>query len=907
MLRDLLSDLAYRLRAMTARKDAERDLDDELRAHLDHETERLIHDGVAPDEARRRARLAFGNLEQVKESSRDAWGVRVVEHLGRDLSQGFRLAVKQPVFALIVMLSLALGIGATTAVFSLAQNILFVPIAGSHPEQLVALARSDKDGSDESFTWAEYRALRETPGVGSFASMRGASAVSVAAGERKESINLEFLEGEFFNVVGVRAFRGRLITEDDDARRSPVVVLAPWFAAKLFPGDTAVVGKTVLIRGSPFTVIGVTPRSFVGVDFPGSFTAAIPIGAVSLLGSAGTGRDNRGESYGAGDEREGNRRAFQVVGRLAMQPAVARASLALAFQRCCKATPTERLDVADIRFGIAGGKNDIRPQARAILAILLAGMVLVLVVVCCNIASLLLVRASARQREIAVRLALGASRKRLVSQLILENAPHAVLGGIGGLLVGAWYTSLFIRNLPQGWTDGADVGQLFGFHTGPALLAFAAGLTAACVIAFSVYPALRATRQQLAQTLRLDARASRTRRQGTVARGVVVAQVAVTVVLVTAASLFATSLVNLTRVDGGFATEHVLLASIETRSTPFEQTGMLGVTEEILRRVRSVPGVRSATMATQVPLHGGSNWEVGMRPSGYIGASDKLPSLRLVATVPGYFDVLGIGLASGRDFTDADGARSEPVAIVTPAFARRYLPDRDPLGQSLQLSLTDTGLTSVRIVGVARDAKYMDLRQVPEPMAYLPLVQTTERWHGTQVIVRTTQEPASTAHGVMRAIDAAAPGILVRRVADMQSVRSESMLIERLAARLATFVSVMALVLSVVGLYGVVAYSISRRTSEIGIRLALGARPRAVLWLVAKESLALVGVGVLVGVPLSFAAKGALGSQLFGVGARDPVAIAVSVLLLATAGVVAGVIPARRAARIDPRIALNAD
>jgi predicted permease len=907
MLRDLLSEISYRLRALFRRSVAERELDDELRFHLEREAERYRQAGVAPEEATRLARIAFGGVEQVKEASRDVRGLQLFEQLSRDLAHSLRLVRKQPGFAGIVVLSLALGLGATIAVFNLTYNILFAPLAVSHPEQLIALERLVEDGSAETFTWGEYRALKDAPGVGTLVAARTASAISIAADQAPAYVNMYFVEGSFFPLLGIRPRAGRLLNPNDDAAQAPVAVISETFAARLFGVDSPAVGRTIAIRGAPFTVVGVTARSFRGLDFPGEFTAAIPLGAVPLLAQAGSGRDDHGVRYGLTDDRRSDAQAFIIIGRRVVPAEATRTALAQAFERCCArqlAGSHERLRVIDIRTGIPAGKNDFRGGARTILAILLAGMGLVLVVVCCNIASLLLVRASARQREIAVRLALGASRTRLVSQLILENLPLAGLGGLLGLLVAGWTTAGFARTLPSDWEG---VTELFRFSAGPAVLVFTAAATLVCGIAFAVYPALRGTRQFLAQALRLDARASRTRGQGRVARGTVVGQIAFTVVLVTAASLLAATLGNLARVDGGFATDHLLLASVETRSTRYEQAGMTPLSDEILSRVRGVAGVRAAAMATQAPFFGGTNSWVAMEVPGYAVPAGKPLEVPLIASVPGYFAAMGIRLLSGRDFTAGDGAGGAPVVIVNAALMNRYFGGRNPVGRSIGVSLRGPQLSPARIVGVVGDAKYRDLRSGAEPLLYSPVAQTGETWNLLQLVVRTSGDPPQVARSVLRAVDSAAPGIQIRRVRDMQSQLDTATTVERLAARLALFVSVLALVLSAVGLYGVVSYSVARRTSEIGVRLALGARARGVLWLIAKETVVLVGIGVMLGVPLSFAASGAIGAQLFGVSAHDPFASAVAVLLLTTVGLLASVVPAGRATRIDPKIALTAD
>jgi putative ABC transport system permease protein len=909
MLRDSFSDLAYRLRALVSRSSAERSMAEEMQFHVDREAERLIVDGMTREEAQRTARVAFGGVEQMKEAARDAWGTRSLDELRRDVVYAFRLTRKQPGFSTIVTLSLALGLGATLTVFNLTYNVLYAPLALPHPEQLVAPMRITKTDRSREFSWSEVQSLRAASGVGVLAASRGASSVAISVGERPEFINLHFVDGDYFSVVGARALHGRLISPHDDATSAPVVVLSYDFAEQLFPGDSAIVGRIVSIRGAPFSVIGITPKSYRGVEFPGWFTAAIPIGSVSLLGAQGVGSDNRGIPYGRGDDRLTDLRAFDLIGRVAINPDAARSALAGTFARCCaRALNGEReiLDLVDSRRGAPGGKGDVRNKVRFTLAMILTGMALVLVVVCCNIASLLLVRASARQREIAVRLSLGASRGRLGWQLIAENLPAAMGGGVAGLFLAAWFTGGFIRSLPS---DFDQIAAMLEFSYNPVLLAVTAGLTLACTLAFSVYPALRATRQPLASALRLDSHASRSRGQGTTARGVVVAQISVTVVLVTAAGLLSASLVNVARVDGGFATDHVLLVGIGTRSTTYERQGVVPVVEPIARRVEQLPGVRSATMATLLPLYGGSNLFVDVEIPGYATATDESPSARVIAMRPGYFAASGTPLRLGRDFDATDVGTGQPAVIVNAAFVRRYFSDRDPLGKTFRAALSGRRgeLTTLRVVGVSGDVTYESLKERPEPIFYTSLGQVPGHWGNAALLVRTIGPPLQFARTVLKAIEGAAPGIEVRRVRDMQAQRDIATTPDRLTARLAVFVSVMALLLSAVGLYGVVAFSVSRRTSEIGIRLALGAGTRAVLWLVSRETVWLVGIGVIIGSVLSIGASGAMASQFFGVDAHDPTVTVGAIVLLAAVGLVASILPALRATRIDPKIALNAD
>jgi predicted permease len=919
----MIADLYHRVRALFRRTDVERELSDELEFHLHEETERLIRDGVPARAARRQAQMSLGGMEQVKEEARDARGIGLIEHLHRDLGHAIRLARKQWGFTSGVAVSLALGLGAATAVFNLTFTLVLADLPIPHPEQLVALSRHDNAGPDPRFTWSEYQALRQTPGVGTFAASRGTSAVAVRVGDRTDLTNVSFVDGAYFPLVGIQALRGRLLTPVDDAQRERVVVLSAWYARRLFGSDTAAVGQTVLLRDVPFEVVGVLPHSFRGLDYPGLLTAVIPMGAASFLAGA---RDNSGELISTSVAAAPTTRVVNVVGRLATPTATARVALASTYQACCRTGASDELDLVDSRHGVPGGKADFRATARTLLAILMLAIGLVLVVVCCNIASLLLVRASARQKEIAVRLALGGSRTRLVSQLIAENVPAAILGIAGGLVVASVVTTQFVRGLPPQIAMLSDMASRLSFRPGPVVLGFALLLTSLCVVGFSLVPALRATRLSLAPSLRLDSRAFRTTGQGAVARGVVIAQVAVTVVLVSAASLFAVSLRNVSRVDGGFAVDHRLLLRLEARSTPYERAGLVPLMPEILRRVRAVPGVRTAVSSSMLPLFGGSTGPTEVRVPGFtetvpppasgsgmagMGGPQTSPGTSLIVTEPGYFDAAGIRLLSGTDFGPADAAGTGPVVIVSAAFQRHYFPGTNALGQTFGVrpggSPGDTTFTTVRVIGVARDAKYSDLRETPQWVFYIPLSQAPGPRTRTLLLVRTEGDPLTLVHPVTQAIAAAAPGLNALGAQDMQTIRDGALSSERIAAQLAAFVSLIALVLSAVGLYGVIAYSVSRRTSEIGIRLALGAPTRAVLWLIGKETATVLGVGVVVGIPLAVAGNAALRALLYGVGAFDPFALMVAIVLLGAAGLVASVVPARRAAGIDARVALSAE
>ncbi len=908
MLPAFFTDLAYRARRLFDRENAERDMAGEMELHIDLETERLIREGLSPDQARREALLEFGGVEQVKEDARDAWGTRTVDILRRDLKHAMRLATRQPVFSSVVTLSLALGLAATLTVVNVAWNILFAPLELPRPNELITLMRWTEDGRDVMFRWREVESLRSAPGV-TLAAMRGASAVAVRAGEQRHFINLDFVDGNYFALLRARARHGRLISTTDDSTGAPVIVVSRQFAEQLFPGDSNIVGRMVDVRGAAFTIIGVAHDSYRGVKYPAWFTAAIPLGSVSLLQASGAGSDSRGIPYGRGNDRLTDRVAFQVVGRVTTGFESASASLVAAFQRCCGTARDGRrewIEVVDMSRGIPGGKGDIRRDVRGTLGMVVAGMGLLLVVVCCNVASLLLVRATARQREMAVRLSLGASRRRLVWQLVAETVPLAVAGGAGGLSLAGWFTNVFATTLPSDWVD---IAAMFQFRVSPLILGFAAALTAACTIAFAVQPALRATRLTPAPMLRVNSRATRTRSQRSVAHGVIIAQVALAVVLVSAATLLASTLVNMSRADVGLPSEPALLVGLGTRSTEYESRGVIPVAETIAKAVEAVPGVRATTLATQIPLYGGSNYQMRVDVPGRVIEPGREASAHLVVTRAGYFATSGMRLLEGRDFDADEGLRGEMVAVVNQAFVKRYLSGRVALGQSIGIESQNNVNASVPavIVGVCADASYNSAKDDPTPYVYIPLAGITGKWNVMQLLVRTNNMPAAVAPQVLKAIQSAAPGIETRRVRDVATQRAYSTATERITANLAVFVSVMTLVLASIGLYAVVAYGVSRRVGEIGVRLALGARASSILWLVTRDTVWMVGSGVALGVVLSFGATGAMRSQFYGVDAHDPLSWLGAAAMLVTIGAAASLIPAFRATRVDPRIAMQGD
>jgi putative ABC transport system permease protein len=527
----------------------------------------------------------------------------------------------------------------------------------------------------------------------------------------------------------------------------------------------------------------------------------------------------------------------------------------------------------------------------------MAGAGVVLLIACANVGSLLLVRATAREREIAVRMSLGASRARVIRQLITESVLLGLLGGVLALPFAASGTIGVEHLIPGPMSVYADIVH---WRFKPALLVFTAVVSIACVTIFGLVPAVRATRANLTSSLKTGGRGSVGGERRLLDRGIVVAQLSLALLLVSAASLLVATLRNVASVDGGFSTSGVTLVSIETRGTPYEKGGIVPLHDEMLRRVRAIPGVERAGMVTLAPIAGGRNIEVRLDADGEVVAR----SIVLAAITPDYLPAIGIRLAAGRDFTTHDDSTSERVAIISETAAQRAFPGRNPIGAMIRIC-TDS-LCPVRVVGVAKDTKMFGLRGRRVAVVYVPVTQSGP-WPFLGLAVRMPDGAASLTRRVTQEVEAASPGVRIRKVSTMRTEVHESMFTERLTASIAMLFGGLALVLAAIGIYGVVAFNVARRTNEIGVRMALGARRGDILGLVLWSALSLVGAAVVIGGPLAFVAGRALRAQLYGVSAHDPVLLLAALGMLVAVALLAAAVPARRATRIDPLVALRAD
>jgi predicted permease len=651
------------------------------------------------------------------------------------------------------------------------------------------------------------------------------------------------------------------------------------------------------MRGTAFTVIGVAPGSFHGLGYPGSFDTAVPLSTLAFVGGIPV-------ETGGGDSA-----AIQIVGRLA-DPATLRAVAGMmdaAYRSCCAShtAGASGVGLSRIVHGIASQKFDVQAMFARLLFELLGAAGVVLLAACANIGTLLLARATARERELAIRLSLGASRRRLAAQMLVESSLLAAIGCVAGLVLAHWALRLVAHRLPGLIVDRVRLplnGQILGFT---------ATVAAVSVVLFGVVPAWRATRTSLIAPLKQGGHGSGARRAGWLDRGLVAAQVALALALVNGAGLFVATLRNLRHVNGGFATERWVSTQLDTRGTPYESAGLGLLAEGLMTRVAQVPGVRSAALSLTVPVFGGRRFGRTIAVEGYSPGRDEPMDGWLNPVTPGFFSTLGIALRVGRDFSSNDRAAGLHVAIVNEAFVHRYIPGRNPLETTVR-SMDEADTILMQIVGVAGDARYEDLREPASPMIYVPLVQFEQlpvfgRLPVLDLTVRTAVDDRAILPSLRDAVVAEAPGLRHNGPETIEASMDETLDRETLTAELATLFGAVALILAGIGLYGVVSYRVAQRTREIGVRMALGAATPSVVWMVLKQALTLVVAGVLVGVPLAFAGGRGIAAALYGLAGQTTLFVLGAAVLLLVVAVVASALPARRAAHVDPLIALRAD
>jgi predicted permease len=896
--------IPLRLRSLLRRGRVEAELDEELRYHLERQVEENLARGMTAEEAREAALRAMGGVEQRKEECRDARRVTPVEDFVRDLRYGLRVMLKHPGFTAVAVLSLALGIGANTTIFSMVNGFILRPLPVQNPEELVVPFWGGKTDAEAwgPFSYANYVDLRERN-----KSLSGLLAVTLTsagissgdrgggASGRAEVVLGEVVSGNYFDVLGVEPVLGRgFLPEEDRAQNAhPVAVISHALWQRWFNADPSVLGKTIQLNGSPFTVVGVVPETFKGVEFGARPSFWVPLMMLS--------------KFGPGEGWEANRgwRMFELMGRLrpGVTAAQAEADLNLALEDLSRLYPTNENTKIQIVSELDGRFSSASGFFKFTSAIALCVSGLVLLVACANVANLMLARAVARTREIGIRLAIGASRFRVVRQLLTESLLLASLGGALGWLLARWGTGLVNASLPP-------MPLPVELDVSPDLTVFkwVVAVSLLTGVISGLAPALLASRPDLVAVIKGDgaaqAHGSRGRRWSL--RGVlVVAQVAISVVVLICAGLFLRSLNKALHVDPGFSSENLVTMRLNTGFLGYAPATSERFYTELLRRVESLPGVRAASLADHLPLENGGSLRDNVMKE---GEPDPLPNEGLVVACnvvgPKYFEAVRTPLVVGRGFTEQDDGDAPRVVIVNQEFARRfYGGERDALGKRFRFWHTSQPL--MEIVGVARDGRYENLYEDPLPFMFLPhsqhfesdmslLISATSAADLKAVTERARQEIAR--------MDARMPVFAVQ-VAEQNL--SFAYWAPRLAAGMSTAFGLLALTLATTGLYGVMTYAVTQRTREIGVRMALGAKIADVLKLILGQGVSLVLVGIAVGLAGAFAVTRVLSGMLLGVGATDAVTFLGVAVLLVAVGSLACWIPARRAARVDPLRALR--
>ena len=896
----------------------------EIQAHIQLEEERLRAQGLSPEEAHNRACRAFGNVTHAQERFHESGRWLFFDHLLQDLRYAARMLRKSPGFTAVAVLTLALGIGANTAIFSVINSVLLNNLPVPHPEQLVFLTNPDdqgggigfEDGVRDVLTYPEFQdiARNNTVFSGVLAADSSTSSLPVEVEDRGKGANssaapaeLELVSGSYFSVLGINPVLGRTFTTEVDKLRdaNPVAVIGYGFWQSRFAGASDVVGRKIRILRTSYTLVGVMPPQFHGETSGANPEVFVPL---SMQSEIIPGRDYLSPETDPFEKREW----LQVIGRLkpGVNLAQARARITVEFKQMMQAQTagmsaqhkqtfmTQSLAVTEGSRGASTLRGDFGKP----LEILMAVVGLILLIACANIANILLARAAARQKEVAVRVALGAGGLRLFRQMLTESVLLAVVGGAVGLLLAQWAEVALVGMVSAGEQLPLDL------RPNAKILVFTLGISVLTGILFGLAPAFRARRVDLNSVLKAAARgfsgASSRPGRMTIGKVLVVAQVALSLLLLVVAGLFVRSFRNLSKVNLGYDTEHLLQFDVNALTYGYQRAEIVPLYEQMLQRLRTIPGVRAASLSDN-GLLSGTDSQDNFTLEGEAKARDD-EEVRYDMVGPDFFYAAGIPILEGRGIDAQDSGNGQHVGVINETFARKYFPHSDPIGKRVFVHESSHPFNFV-IVGVAADSKHREVREKPFPRFYAPFFNPVESDWSTRAtfVVRTFGSPAGPSASIRAVVKDTAANLPPVTIEMMDQTLADSLTTDRMITELSGAFGALAVILVCIGLYGIMAYAVSGRTNEIGIRMALGAQRNNVLWLVLCETLWLVLIGVAIGLPAVIAASRLIKSLLFGLGANDPLTLALATALMFTVAVLAGYIPARRAMSVDPMIALR--
>ena len=904
----MLARLRSLWRNLVHRDRVDRELDDEVRAVFDILVDEKTRTGLPAEQARRAATLELGRVEGITQQVRESRTGAALDALLNDVRYGARLLRANPGFTSVVVLSLAAGIGANSAMFSVANAVLFRSLPVPDADELQMVRYQSRLTVAPRFSHRLFEQLRagfSDPG-GLAAMSRVARVRTQLPSGQPEAANLQLVSGEFFDVLRLQPQQGRLLSAADSRELGghPVAVISDAYWRRRFNAAADTVGREISLNNAPLTIVGVAPAGFSGVWLESPVDVWAPVMMQHDLRYAQSFSAENADFLKPWVPQDGLRwlelvtRANQPDGREFLSLNAVFRPLLLAQVEPITDPEVRKLtlDRHLVLAPFAHGSSTLRSQFRAPLVALMVMVGLLLLIACANTANLLLARATSRQREMALRLSIGASRWRVISQLLTESVLLGALAALAGLALAPLVGELLVR-----MTLGVDSGPLpFSVGVDGRVLAFTAVVGLLTSFLFGFAPAMRATDVSLSTAMKTSGRGTHSGARLNLAKTLVVAQVALSLLLAVGAGLFARSFGNLASLPIGYEPA-VVWASIDARVGGYEEPELPALYQRIVDRVESLPGVEAATLAMCGLMTGCRSSADGLAISGYVSQPGEQVVVQENRIAPRYFTTVGMTIVAGRDFDARDFYGPETsIAIVNEAMVRKYFPGRDPIGQRFGYEKP-----TVEIVGVVRDARVNSVRESAVPMVFYPF-GATPGYAGT-LHARTTGDPAATVAALQRALQEAEPTLPVGRVTTIGELAAGTLRQERLIARLTIVLGLMALALACLGLYGLMSYAVRQRTGELGIRFALGApRPR-VLWMVFRESLALTMAGLAIGVPLIVVAAQLVGTLLFDVTATDPEIIAGAMLVLLGVGGASGYLPAWRASRIDPVVALRTE
>ncbi len=873
-----LSSLFRRWRALTHKDELDQELEEEMLFHIDRETDQNIRNGMSPDDARLAALKSFSRVDQSKEECRDARGVNVVENIVRDVSYSSRVLLKNYAFTIVVVLTLALGIGANTAIFSFANGILLRPLPYPQSDRLTAIQETAlKRGVDAmSVSYPNFLDWREQNSV--FESMGtyfGSTRFALSGAGEPISIRGARISYGTLETLRVSTQLGRSFTVNEDRpEEDAVVILGHELWQTNFGGDSNIVGKKIVLSNRSRTIVGVMPRGF---RFPEIAELWVPLALTPQLFT----RNDHGLS---------------AIARLKDGVSVAEAQ---AQMHNIAARVEQQNPVTNEGLGVkVSSMHDyLTGDYREALLILLGVVGCVLLVACVNVANLMLARATARQKEFALRAALGAGRWRIVRQLLVESMLLAIVGGALGFALSIWALRLLLKSIPL------QLPFWMNFSVDLRVLGFTIAITVLTGLLFGVAPALQTSRVDLNDSLKEGGRGtgSGSARSRSL---LVVTEIALSLVLLVGAGLMIQSFLRLRRVNVGIEPTNISIASFQLSPAKYrEEEQRASFVKQLMERVRALPGVQTASGTTTIPLSGGG-WGRSLTVEGYpVLAVGQAPMIQHTVVTPDYFRTMGIPLLSGRDFTDSDAKGSPLVTIIDERLAREYWPNESPVGRRIRFGPPEDNEPWHTIIGVVGTVRHERMQEDTRKSVYLPHAQMPV--NGVALMARTTSEPKELVAAIRREVAQLDSDLPVSKITTMQEVIDESIWQPRLYATLFGVFAGGALLLALIGIYGVMAFLVQTRTHEIGVRMALGATARDVFKLIVGRGMKLTAIGVLIGIGGAVAVTRLMHSLLFNTSATDPIVFIMISLLLAVAAFLACYIPARRAAKVDPLIALR--